>query len=42
MSEAVKQCEKGEDPKTCTAEQIRKCHGDTDKHSCASSGCNKK
>ena len=31
---ATKKCEKGKDPKTCSAEQIKKCHG-TAKHACA-------
>jgi hypothetical protein len=30
----TKKCEKGKDPKSCSAEQIRKCHGTT-KHACA-------
>jgi hypothetical protein len=29
-----KTCEKGKDPKTCTPEQIKECHGDTKKHEC--------
>ena len=29
-----KTCEKGKDPKTCTEEQIKECHGDSAKHSC--------
>ena len=28
-----KKCDKGKDPKTCSAEQIKKCHG-TKKHDC--------
>jgi hypothetical protein len=27
-------CEKGKDPKTCSPQQIRECHGDTVKHPC--------
>ncbi len=27
-------CEKGKDPKTCTPEQIRECHGDAREHCC--------
>jgi len=30
----TKKCEKGKDPKSCSAEQIKKCHGTT-KHACA-------
>ncbi len=30
----TKKCEKGKDPKTCSAEQIKKCHGETKKHAC--------
>ena len=30
-----KTCEKGKDPKACTAEQIKECHGDAPKHECA-------
>jgi len=29
----TKKCDKGKDPKTCSAEQIKKCHG-TKKHEC--------
>ncbi len=29
-----KTCEKGRDPKTCSEEQIKECHGDSSKHSC--------
>ena len=32
--EPVEKCEKGKDPKTCTPEQIKECHGDDPKHSC--------
>lgn len=28
-------CERGKDPKTCTAEQIKECHGDDAEHECA-------
>ena len=34
MAATAKKCEKGKDPKTCTPEQIKKCHGETKKHSC--------
>ena len=27
-------CEKGKDPKTCDAEQIKECHGEAEKHAC--------
>jgi len=30
-----KKCEKGKDPKTCTAEQVKECHGDARDHECA-------
>ena len=30
-----KKCEKGKDPKTCTAEQVKECHGDAREHECA-------
>ena len=30
---SAKKCEKGKDPKTCSPQQIKKCHG-TKKHSC--------
>ena len=33
--EEKKPCEKGEvDPKNCTPEQIKKCHGDSPNHPC--------
>lgn len=35
MSEETKTCcEKGRDPKTCDAAQIKECHGETEKHAC--------
>jgi len=34
MAQATKKCEKGKDPKKCTPEQIRECHGDAPKHPC--------
>ena len=33
-----KTCEKGKDPKTCTEEQIKECHGDRNSRSGVSSG----
>jgi hypothetical protein len=36
MAEATEKCEKGKDPKKCTPEQIKECHGDTAKHPCGS------
>jgi hypothetical protein len=27
-------CEKGKDPRTCTPEQIKECHGEAAEHSC--------
>jgi len=35
MGAPTKTCEKGMDPKTCSPEQIRECHGDGAGHSCA-------
>ena len=32
MSE--EKCDKGKDPKKCSPEQIKKCHGDAKEHSC--------
>ena len=29
-----KKCERGKDPKTCSPEQIRECHGSDRKHPC--------
>ena len=37
MTQATEKCEKGKDPKKCTAEQIRECHGEAAKHPCGSS-----
>ena len=34
MAESTKTCEKGKDPKTCSPEQIKECHGDTATHPC--------
>jgi hypothetical protein len=34
MCASSKKCEKGKDPKTCSPEQIKECHGDTATHSC--------
>jgi hypothetical protein len=34
MGAATKKCEKGKDPKTCSLEQIRKCHGKDAGHPC--------
>ena len=30
----AEKCEKGKDPKTCTPEQIRECHGEAAEHPC--------
>jgi hypothetical protein len=30
-----------QDPKQCSPEQIKECHGDTDKHPCEDTGCQK-
>ena len=35
-------CHKGKNPKDCTPEQIRECHGDAREHSCEKQGCSKK
>ncbi len=29
-----KTCEKGKDPKKCTDEQVKECHGDVKEHEC--------
>ena len=34
MCASSKKCEKGKDPKTCSPEQIKECHGDTAIHPC--------
>jgi hypothetical protein len=34
VSQATKKCEKGKDPKKCTPEQIKECHGEAAEHSC--------
>jgi len=34
MSASAKRCEKGKDPKTCSPQQVKECHGDTAKHPC--------
>ncbi len=33
-SESENLCEKGKDPKTCSPEQIKECHGDVAEHPC--------
>lgn len=38
MTEESKCCEQGQDPKYCSAEQIRICHGDDAEHKCESEG----
>jgi hypothetical protein len=35
-------CGKPEDPKECSEEQIKECHGDEDKHPCDEKCCEKK
>ncbi len=42
MVTPTKTCEKGVDPKTCSPEQIKECHGDTATHPCETSGNPKK
>jgi len=37
-SKTTKNCEKDKDPKTCSPEQIRECHGDAAKHPCEKKG----
>jgi hypothetical protein len=37
MAKAKQKCEKGKDPKTCSPEQIRECHGSEPAHPCAKS-----
>ena len=34
MASKAKECEKGKAPKTCSPEQIRKCHGQSAVHEC--------
>lgn len=36
MCPSSKKCEKGKDAKTCSPEQIKKCHGDSKDHPCTS------
>jgi hypothetical protein len=36
QEKSSKKCEKGKDPKTCSAEQIRECHGEASEHPCES------
>ena len=36
----TEKCHKGKDPRTCTAQEIKECHGDSKTHPCA--GGNKK
>jgi hypothetical protein len=33
-SAATEKCEKGKDPKTCSPQQIKECHGDVKEHAC--------
>ena len=35
-------CHKGKDPKECTPEQIKECHGDAKKHTCEDKKVGKK
>lgn len=42
MASSASKCEKGKDPKTCSPEQIRKCHGDASGHPCDSGRPKKK
>jgi len=34
MPKTSEKCEKGKDPKKCTPEQIKECHGDAAEHPC--------
>jgi hypothetical protein len=36
MCASSEKCEKGKDPKTCSPEQIKECHGDAITHPCGS------
>lgn len=38
MCSSGKKCEKDKDPKTCSPEQIKECHGDTATHPCETAG----
>lgn len=39
MCNAKQPCQEARDPKTCTPEQIKKCHGDVADHPCETTGC---
>lgn len=39
MSSGSPECRKVRDPSTCDAEQVRKCHGDAETHTCEPAGC---
>ena len=34
-------CHEGKNPKECTPEQIKECHGDVREHPCEEQGCSK-
>ena len=38
MCASSKKCEKGKDPKTCSPEQIKECHGEGAGHPCEAGG----
>ena len=42
MKERQSVCQKPQDPKQCTAEQVRACHGDAPSHDCETTGCERK
>ncbi len=42
MPAETKKCEKGKDPRTCTPEQIKECHGEVAVHPCGSGNPKKK
>jgi hypothetical protein len=42
MGASAKKCDKGKDPKTCSPEQVRKCHGTEAVHPCGAGTGKKK
>lgn len=38
MCKEKEKCHKGKDPKECSEEQIKECHGDSKKHECEEKG----
>ena len=39
MCNPATKCQKARDPKTCTPQQIKECHGDVETHPCETEGC---